>query len=359
MIELDRVTKRFAAAVAVDAVSLRVPEGAFVTLLGPSGCGKSTLLRVVGGFEAPDEGRVLIDGEDVTDRPPHRRPVNMVFQDYALFPHMTVGANVAYGLRVTGVGRAEAARRAGEALDLVGLADRAQARPHQLSGGQRQRVALARAVVRRPRALLLDEPLSALDANLREAMQVELRWLHRAVGLTFVMVTHDQAEALALADRVVVMREGRVVQDAAPADLYDAPADAYVAGFVGTTSFFPGRIGPDGRLHAFGQSLAAPEGLAAPGRPARFGFRPEKARLLRGEETGEGLAGAVDELLYRGDTVRALVAVGEGTRLAVDLHVTDVAHVAGLPALGERVRVAIPPGRLMAFPPEQSPGAAA
>ena len=355
MIELNGLTKRFGAVLGVDAVDLRVEEGAFVTLLGPSGCGKSTLLRMIGGFEDPTEGTVRIDGRDVTDLPPNRRPVNMVFQDYALFPHMTVGGNVAYGLRVSGVPRSVAGRHAGEALEMVGLADRTAAMPHQLSGGQRQRVALARAIVRRPKVLLLDEPLSALDANLREAMQVELRRLHRLVGLTFVMVTHDQSEALAMSDRIVVMREGRVVQEAAPADLYDRPADAYVAGFVGTTSFFDGEMAPGGRVRAFGQDLPAPEGLAPPGRVSRFGYRPEKARLERG--AGEGLTGEVDELLYRGDLVRVFVGMPGGARLAVDMQITDAAEREGLPRPGERVRVVVPAGRLMAFGPAQ--GAAA
>ncbi|KIT17110.1 ABC transporter ATP-binding protein [Jannaschia aquimarina] len=348
MIELTGLTKRFGEVVGVDCVDLRVEEGAFVTLLGPSGCGKSTLLRMIGGFEEPTEGTISIDGRDVTDLPPNRRPVNMVFQDYALFPHMSVGRNVAYGLKVSGMARSEAAAEARKALDMVGLADRAEAMPHQLSGGQRQRVALARAIVRHPKVLLLDEPLSALDANLREQMQVELRRLHRLVGLTFIMVTHDQSEALAMSDRIVVMRDGRVVQQAAPSELYDKPADAYVAGFVGTTSFFEGEMTRTG-LRAFGQTIRAPKDLAPHGRPARFGYRPEKVELRQGH-VADGLTGHVDELLYRGDAVRVFVNVGDG-RLAVDLQVTDRAATDGLPRPDEAVTIVIPPARLMAFGP--------
>ena len=338
IIRIERLTKRFATVVGVDDVTLSVAEGEFVTLLGPSGCGKSTLLRMLGGFEEPTSGRIWLDGKDVTGLPPNRRDVNMVFQDYALFPHMSVGKNVGYGLRAAGMPKAQAATQAREALALVGLADRYDAGPHQLSGGQRQRVALARAIVRRPKVLLLDEPLSALDANLREAMQVELKHLHNKVGLTFVMVTHDQTEALTMSDRVVVMREGRVVEDGAPAALYETPATAYVAGFIGTTNVFSGRV-ENGVVSCHGQPLqvsAAGEGL--------FGFRPEKAQLLPEASTGDNLLrGEVAEVLYQGRNARISVRIGDG-EVIVDQPLNGTAAI---PAPGARVAVRVEAQRIM------------
>ena len=343
-IRLERLTKRFGTVIGVDDVTLSVAEGEFVTLLGPSGCGKSTLLRMLGGFEQPTSGRIWLDGKDVTALPPNRRDVNMVFQDYALFPHMSVGKNVAYGLRAAGVAKTAAASQAREALALVGLADRYDAGPHQLSGGQRQRVALARAIVRRPKVLLLDEPLSALDANLREAMQVELKHLHTKVGLTFVMVTHDQTEALTMSDRVVVMREGRVVEDGAPSALYETPATAYVAGFIGTTNVFSGRS-ENGMVSCHGQPLrvaAEGEGL--------FGFRPEKAQLLPEAATGENLLrGEVSDVLYQGRNARISVKVGDG-EVIVDQALNGSAKI---PAPGARVAVQIAADRIMRLQPDR------
>ena len=362
ILELDRLSKRYGDVTGVTEVSLGVADGAFVTLLGPSGCGKSTLLRMVGGFEAPSAGRVLLDGEDLTDRPAHRRPVNMVFQDYALFPHLSVGGNVGYGLRVQrGRGRPsaeEVRRRTGEALELVGLGDKADAAPHELSGGQRQRVALARALVRRPRVLLLDEPLSALDANLREAMQVELRRLHDEVGLTFVMVTHDQAEALTLSDRVVVMREGRVVQEGTPDALYERPADAWVAGFVGSTNLFESAVRCEGgelRVRCHGQplSLAAGSPVDADARlglragALAFGFRPEAAELVAPDAAAPNVLRArVARTLYHGHGVRLLLAL-DGGEIAVDLPMRDARARAALPVRDELVGVAVPAHRIM------------
>ena len=272
--EIDHVSRIFGGkVVAVDDVSLNIAEGEFVTLLGPSGCGKTTLLRMLAGFEMPDRGSVRLDGRDVTFLPPYRRDVNMVFQDYALFPHLSAAKNVAFGLERKKLGRAEIAKQVEAALQLVGLSTMAGRMPHQLSGGQRQRVALARAIVRRPRVLLLDEPLSALDANLREAMQVELKHLHNKLGITFVMVTHDQTEALVMADRIVVMDRGRIAQTGTPSDLYDRPASAYVASFVGTSNFIEGTVS------------AVPGGIAlqAPGLMLRCpplpGFLRASARL--------------------------------------------------------------------------------
>jgi ABC-type Fe3+/spermidine/putrescine transport system ATPase subunit len=283
IIEIENLTKAFGDVLGVDDISLEIQEGEFVTLLGPSGCGKSTLLRMIGGFEEPTHGRIKLDGQDVTHVPPSKRAVNMVFQDYALFPHLSVGKNVGYGLRVAGMPKAEVIAKAREALALVGLEDRFDDAPHMLSGGQRQRVALARAIVRRPRVLLLDEPLSALDANLREQMQVELKNLHTKVGLTFVLVTHDQTEALTMSDRIVVMRAGKIVQIGSPQDLYENPQNGYVAGFIGTTNMFRSRIeagtaGP--MISCFGQSLIGPAAAASLiGKDTLFGFRPEKVVL--------------------------------------------------------------------------------
>ena len=243
IISIKNVSKRFGDVVtAVDDVSLEITEGEFFALLGPSGCGKTTLLRMLAGFEIPSEGTITIDGMDMEGVDPNRRPVNMVFQSYAVFPHMRVFDNVAYGLRVTGVAKAEIKERVEEALGLVQLDGFGSREPDQLSGGQRQRVALARALVKRPRVLLLDEPLSALDAKLREAMQLELVRLQQTVGITFIIVTHDQDEALSMADRVAVMEVGKVRQIAPPGDLYEYPASQFVADFIGKMNLFEGRV---------------------------------------------------------------------------------------------------------------------
>jgi spermidine/putrescine ABC transporter ATP-binding subunit len=291
IIEFKGVSKRFGSTIAVDEVSLAIEEGEFFALLGPSGCGKTTLLRMLAGFETPTEGAILIDGRDVAAEPPNRRPVNMVFQSYAVFPHMSVAENVAYGLKIDGVAKAERDRRVEEALALVRLEGLGGRRPDQLSGGQRQRVALARALVKRPRVLLLDEPLSALDAKLREAMRAELADLQRRVNITFVMVTHDQEEALAMAGRCAVMHRGRLQQVATPADLYEFPNSRFVADFIGQVNLFEGQLHIDEPDHAI---VAAPE-LPAPiyldhgvsgakGTTVWAALRPEK--LMLGKRDG-------------------------------------------------------------------------
>jgi putative spermidine/putrescine transport system ATP-binding protein len=274
--------------VAVDGIDLAVAPGEFFTLLGPSGSGKTTTLRLIAGFEQPDSGRVLLKGRDVTARPPYERDVNTVFQDYALFPHMTVEQNVGYGLMVKGVRKRERAKRVGEALEMVQLSRQGGRRPSQLSGGQRQRVALARAIVNRPQVLLLDEPLGALDLKLRQGMQLELKRIQQEVGITFVYVTHDQEEALTMSDRLAVFLDGRIEQVGTPASVYEHPESEFVAGFVGVSNV----------LERDGQ---------------RFTVRPEKIRLLG--ETDQPAAGAVSE---RG-TVREVVYVGMITRYIVDL----------------------------------------
>ncbi len=326
IINIGEVTKRFGASVtAVDNVSLDIGEGEFFALLGPSGCGKTTLLRMIAGFEIPSEGQILIDGQDMARVPPNRRPINMVFQSYAVFPHMSVTDNVGYGLKVTGVPRAEIGRRVEETLELVKLGGYGARRPDQLSGGQRQRVALARALVKRPKVLLLDEPLSALDAKLREAMQLELVRLQHAVGITFVIVTHDQHEALSMANRIAVMEDGKVRQIAPPSELYEFPNCRFVADFIGKMNLFEGTVsGLSG-----GQLLIDVEGLGrltltADG-PASgdvgIAVRPEKVRLQR-EQPAEGLIalrGEVSEVAYYGDNSFVYVTDTLGRTISANL----------------------------------------
>jgi spermidine/putrescine ABC transporter ATP-binding subunit len=360
IIETTNLTKTYGAVLAVDDISLSVEEGEFVTILGPSGCGKSTLLRMIGGFEDPTSGQISLDGKDVTHVPPSKRAVNMVFQDYALFPHLSVGKNVGYGLRVAGMPKREVAEKAREALALVGLEDRYDASPHILSGGQRQRVALARAIVRRPKVLLLDEPLSALDANLREQMQVELKHLHTKVGLTFVLVTHDQTQALTMSDRVVVMRNGRIVQDASPQELYESPKTGYVAGFVGFTNLFRSSvtIGANGPvIWCFGQELAAPAAaVALSGQEVLFGFRPEKAEFVLGDSGHEKnvLRGKIAEIVYHGQSVRIAIDLGSG-QVLVDLQISDAAGLATQFQEGEDIAIEVAPHKIMILADEVAP----
>jgi spermidine/putrescine transport system ATP-binding protein/putrescine transport system ATP-binding protein len=289
---VDRVSKRFGPVLAVDAAEIGIGRGEFFSLLGPSGCGKTTLLRMLAGFEAPTEGEIWIDGQPMSRVPPHHRPTNMVFQSYAVFPHLSVQQNVAYGLRVERLTTEERRRRVGEALDLVHLSALADRRPHQLSGGQRQRVALARALIKRPKVLLLDEPLAALDKKLREEMQVELRQLQRSVGITFVFVTHDQEEALALSDRVAVMFEGCIAQIGSPRAIYERPASRAVGGFIGHMNFFPavlrGRENGALILDCAGLgTIAVPDTSGSGGpAPALVAIRPERLRLVREPPAG-------------------------------------------------------------------------
>jgi len=274
IIRIENVTKAFGRVLAVDNVSLNIEEGEFFALLGPSGCGKTTLLRMIAGFELPTEGRILIDDADVSQVPPNKRPVNMVFQSYAVFPHMTVFDNVSYGLRVSGIQGEEVTRRVAEALTLVQLQDYGQRKPDQLSGGQRQRVALARALVKRPRVLLLDEPLSALDANLRRQMQVELKALQREVGITFIFVTHDQEEAMVMSDRIALLRSGELEQVASPREIYSRPATAYTAQFIGHTNLLKGEVRAGKAMTGiFSWPTSLPDG------PVLFSLRPECIRF--------------------------------------------------------------------------------
>jgi len=310
-LSIDRVTKRFGHATAVDQVSLDIRENEFFALLGPSGCGKTTLLRLLAGFETPDSGRILLDGTDIAPIPPNRRPLNMMFQSYALFPHMTVRANVAYGLEMERLQRQEIVSRVDAILNTTHLTGFSDRRPEQLSGGQRQRVALARALVKRPRLLLLDEPLAALDKKLRGAMQLELKRLQHEVGITFVVVTHDQEEALVMADRMAVLRDGRLLQCDTPHEVYERPADRFVADFIGVMNFIEGRIA-DGGVAAVGGKLMSgpiPEG-AASGAAATAAVRPERIRLSPSAELANRVKGRVEAVVYHGLDLQVSVETG-------------------------------------------------
>jgi spermidine/putrescine transport system ATP-binding protein len=309
VIVLQNLSRRYGDQLALDSLNLSLGAGEFFSLLGPSGCGKTTTLRLIAGFDRPDRGRVLLQGRDLTDAPPHRRPVNLVFQNYALFPHLSVWDNVAFGPRSLRLAEAEVRRRVGEALDVVRLADLARRRPHQLSGGQQQRVALARALVNAPAALLLDDPLAALDPDLRRTMRAELQRIQRQVGITFVLVTHDREEALSLSDRLAVLHEGRLEQVGTPRQLYDCPRSAVVATFLGAANLLPDGTGAGLRL-----------------------LRPERLRLrssapVQGER---GLRARVRELVFQGATVevrlrterdQALVAIDTAAAVPNNLRV--------------------------------------
>jgi len=301
-LELEGITHRYGPVTALENVSLRISDGELVTLLGPSGCGKTTLLRIIGGFVKPSEGRLLLQGRDVTHVPPHRRPVNMVFQRAALFPHLDVFENVAFGLRVGGAPKDEIGPRVRDALRLVRLVGFERRRAHELSGGQLQRVALARALVNRPRVLLLDEPLAALDLRIRLEMEAELRRVHRATGATFVYVTHDQGEALALSDRIVVLDQGRVEQIGTPDEIYRRPATPFTARFVGDANVLPidvvERNGSRATIDLAGHRLAAPCEAALPLGPGWLVVRPEVVRLRA--VAPEIMRGIVRDVAFRG-----------------------------------------------------------
>ncbi len=334
IISIEGVTKRFGDHAAVDDVSLTINEGEFFALLGPSGCGKTTLLRMLAGFETPTEGTIRIDGKDTDGVPPNRRPVNMVFQSYAVFPHMSVADNVAYGLKIDGVAKAERYARVEEALALVQLEGFGGRMPDQMSGGQRQRVALARALAKRPRVLLLDEPLSALDAKLREAMRFELASLQHKVGITFVMVTHDQDEALALATRCAVMERGRLIQLATPSDLYEFPNSRFVADFIGAVNMVEGTLKTDNPTEAIiatkelGDVYIDHAVLGNEGATLYLALRPEKISLFRRdgvvppklEDCPEGynvVAGVIDHIAYLGSESVFKVILLNGRQMLV------------------------------------------
>ncbi|MXY02591.1 MAG: ABC transporter ATP-binding protein [Acidimicrobiales bacterium] len=338
-VEMHGISKRFGDVVAVDEVDLEIGDGEFFALLGPSGCGKTTTLRMIAGLDIPSEGRLAIFGEEVASWPPDRRPVNTVFQAYALFPHMTVAQNIAFGLQMRGIRGAEADRQVAEATALVRLEGMEQRRPSQLSGGQQQRVALARALVNHPKVLLLDEPLGALDLKLRQEMQTELKALQREVGITFIFVTHDQEEALAMSDRVGVMSEGRLLQVGTPAQVYEHPANRFVADFIGRTNLLEGVVESSTtlRLHA-GAVVAAETDLAA-GTPAALSVRPEQVRLHGRGETPQGapcLDGVIGDATYLGHAFVYTVSIGGSGDGATTITVRAETGSAAL-AVGEPV----------------------
>ncbi len=348
-VELRQVVKQFGNVVAVNGVSLRIREGEFFSLLGPSGCGKTTTLRIIAGLEMPTSGSVLIYGEEQGYLPPYQRPVNTVFQNYALFPHMTVAQNVAFGLEMKKVPKEEIKRRVAEALELVRLTGKENRRPKQLSGGQKQRVALARALVNRPKVLLLDEPLGALDLKLRKAMQAELKALQERVGITFIYVTHDQEEALVMSDRIAVMNEGNVLQVGTPEEIYEQPQNRFVADFIGKTNFLPGEVvavGPVAKVKlASGVVVEAtvPEGVAfSRGERAVVSVRPEKVYVTPEDRLPEvpdaaalsHVPATVLKVFYVGAEWRYIVQVGQ-TEVAVQ--VQNVDRAARCCQVGDRV----------------------
>ena len=337
---IEGLTKDFGPTRAVDGISLDLRRNEFFALLGPSGCGKSTLLRMLAGFEAPTDGRILLEGQDITALKPERRPLNLMFQSYALFPHMTVARNIAYGLEMERLPRAEIGARVDEIMAVTDLTAFADRKPDQLSGGQKQRVALARALVKRPRVLLLDEPLGALDRKLRERMQLELKRLQHEVGITFVIVTHDQEEALVMADRIAILRDGRLLQCGTPEDVYQRPADRFVANFIGTMNFIAGQIDGTARFTAPGIDLPAPG--VAPGR-AVLAIRPEDVALAG---PGTGIPARLRDIAYHGlDRVLHVTLSASDTPVQLRIPATQAA-----PDLGTALHIALPTERCTFFP---------
>lgn len=352
MIELRGVTKRFGSVTAVDDVTLAVTAGEFLTLLGPSGCGKTTLLRLIAGFETPDAGRILLNGADVTALPPYRRNVNQVFQSYALFPHLNVRDNVGFGLKMQKVAKAERQRRIAEAIETVSLAGLELRKPDELSGGQRQRVALARALVCRPQVLLLDEPLSALDAKLRQAVQIELKHLQRRLGLTFVFVTHDQQEALTMSDRIAIVNAGRIEQLGSPGEIYNHPRTAFAADFVGQANLkaaaVVARNGAAAQLRLEGGlELTLPPDAVPAGKDAVLvSIRPEKIRLGEGRDPADNpFEAKLEERIFQGATQRLSLLTPSGTRLLA-LATSEGAEQAA-PRPGDTLHCAIRPADIL------------
>ncbi len=344
---LDSVTKRFGELTAVDAIDLDIAEGEFFTMLGPSGCGKTTTLRMIAGFEEVTQGRLTIDDVDMLGIPPHKRPTNTVFQSYALFPHLSVQENVAFGLRRKGVEKSEIQRRVREELERVGLAAEANRRPSQLSGGMQQRVALARALVNLPRVLLLDEPLGALDLKLRKGLQVELKKIQREVGITFVYVTHDQEEALTMSDRIAVMNQGRIEQVGDPEEVYDRPSTTFVAGFIGVSNLMPGTVrktGSDGEVELdTGVQVRTHVDGFSPGERCHAVVRPEKLTIGSGNGDRPSVEGLVESSLYLGTSTQLIVSLSGDVRMTVLVPNTNEAERQQLPGGGARVQLSWAP----------------
>ena len=325
IVRLTGVTKRFDEVVAVDSLDLDIYQGEFLTLLGPSGCGKTTVLRLIAGFENLDEGELFMEEVRLNDMPPNKRGVNTVFQSYALFPHMTVFDNIAFGLKMKGFEKSRIASEVREALNIVKLEGLESRKPHQLSGGQQQRVAMARAIVNKPKVLLLDEPLSALDYRLRQEMQIELKRLHRQLGITFVFVTHDQEEAISMSDRIAVMNEGRIEQLGTPTEIYEEPANMFVARFVGEINVFDARVieaaADSATVDIHGQQFKVQNRRDyKPGQNVSVLLRPEDLLVTRDEEelvSGPALAGTVEEVIYKGKTVDLIIKLDAGETVFV------------------------------------------
>jgi spermidine/putrescine transport system ATP-binding protein len=346
-VELRSVSKLFGDFTAVDDLSLEIGEGEFFTLLGPSGCGKTTTLRMLAGFEEASSGQVLIDGADVAGLPPHKRPTNTVFQSYALFPHLSVADNVAFGLKRKGTDRAEIGRRVASELDRVGLGAEGNRRPAQLSGGQQQRVALARALVNLPKVLLLDEPLGALDLKLRKGLQVQLKKIQREVGITFLYVTHDQEEALTMSDRIAVMNHGRIEQVGGPEDVYERPATTFVAGFIGVSNLMPGVVKSAGAkgevLLDSGATVNADVDGLQDGDRCHAVVRPEKLSLGDGGRSDPSVEGLVESSLYLGTSTQLIVKLPDDVRMTVVVPNADEAERQKLPGGGAKVKVSWSP----------------
>lgn len=368
VIVLDNVTKQYGDAVAVHGANLAIKSGEFFSLLGPSGCGKTTILRMIAGFEQPTSGHVMLEGVDVSHVAPHKRNVNTVFQQYALFPHMSVFDNIAFGPRNKKVKESEVKQRVDQMLEIVRLTDFAKRRPHQMSGGQQQRVALARALVNYPSALLLDEPLAALDLKLREAMQIELKRIQKEVGITFIFVTHDQGEALAMSDRIAVMSEGQIEQVGSPEEIYQFPQTLFVAGFIGSANLFPGKVSETG-LTFEGHSMltvrlddgtvvrAGSRAQLRPGDDATVMVRPERVQPISLTEAPEGRSVVADvtELVFQGSSIRCLARTSDGNEIT---GLIDAASDLSAFSAGARVHMAWPDATAYALPGRSVGGSA-
>ena len=332
-LRFENVTKRFGSFTAVDDVTLEIEHGKTFSLLGPSGCGKTTLLRMAAGFEAPDQGRILLDGHDITDLPPEKRPLNTVFQNYALFPHLSVRENIAFGLKIAKHSKADITRQVDRMLELVDLAEHADKKPHLLSGGQKQRVGIARALANQPRVLLLDEPLAALDLKLRQRLLVELDAIHDEVGITFLYVTHDQGEAMSISDTIAVMNRGRIEQTGKPAEIYETPRTSFVAAFIGDTNFFEGRVTDSlserfskADIPGLGSIMIDNDKPVRPGDRIHLSLRPEKIILSRNQPEPDTwnniLQGTIEDVIYFGSHTRYWVRSGEYRLCAEQQHRT-------------------------------------